>query len=215
MRMIKQPGPVASERVVAVEARGRAITFDLEPGVLLVDAVRHGFAAHGFTSGVIELGALALNPFAYVMPALSKTGENAAFYSDTFRPKGVSRLKHGAMTFGRRDGAPFFHCHALWTEAGGKVSGGHILPDETTVAERITVNAFGLDGALFEGATFKPGRYELVMHVGDYYAALGTKLPSPPFLSRVPLRFGVADARERYHIAVLFGPWSYAYYRGS
>lgn len=71
------------------------------------------------------------------------------------------------------------------------------------------------DGALFEGDTFKPGRYELTMYVGDYYAALGTKLPSPTFISRVPLRFGIADARERYHIAVLFGPWSYAYYRGS
>jgi 5-hydroxyisourate hydrolase len=71
------------------------------------------------------------------------------------------------------------------------------------------------DGALFEGGTFKPGRYELVMHVGEYYAALGTKLPAPTFLTEVPLRFNVADARERYHIAVLFGPWSYAYYRGS
>src|SRR5438105_1825970 len=71
------------------------------------------------------------------------------------------------------------------------------------------------DGSLFEGDSFKPGRYELVMHVGDYYAALGTKLPSPAFISNVPLRFGIADARERYHIAVLFGPWSYSYYRGS
>jgi len=71
------------------------------------------------------------------------------------------------------------------------------------------------DGALFEGETFKPGRYELTMYIGEYYAALGTKLPSPTFISRVPLRFGIADARERYHIAVLFGPWSYAYYRGS
>jgi 5-hydroxyisourate hydrolase len=71
------------------------------------------------------------------------------------------------------------------------------------------------DGALFEGEMFKPGRYELTMYVGDYYTALGTKLPSPAFISRVPLRFGIADARERYHIAVLFGPWSYAYYRGS
>ena len=71
------------------------------------------------------------------------------------------------------------------------------------------------DGALYEGATFKSGRYELLMRVDDYYAALGTKLPTPPFLSRVPVRFNIADARERYHIAVLFGPWSYAYYRGS
>jgi 5-hydroxyisourate hydrolase len=71
------------------------------------------------------------------------------------------------------------------------------------------------DGALFEGPTFKPGRYELAMHVADYYAALGTRLPNPAFFSTVPLRFGIADASERYHIAVLFGPWSYSYYRGS
>ena len=91
----------------------------------------------------------ALGPFAYVMPALSKTGENAAFYSDTFRPAGITRLKTGAMTLGGRDGAPFFHCHALWTEADGRAGGGHILPEETVVAEPFEAEAFGLDGALF------------------------------------------------------------------
>jgi hypothetical protein len=129
LRTIKQPGPSATERIVAVEARGQTITFDLEPGMLLVDGIRRGFAALGFMSGVVEFGALALGPFAYVMPALSKTGENAAFYSDIYRPQGISRLQHGSMTFGRRDGTPFFHCHALWTEADGRVTGGHILPD--------------------------------------------------------------------------------------
>ncbi len=54
-----------------------------------------------------------------------------------------------AMTFGQRDGAPFFHAHALWAEGAGKRSGGHILPDETTVAETITLEAIGLDGAVF------------------------------------------------------------------
>ena len=83
------------------------------------------------------------------MPALSKTGENAAFYSDTFRPAGVTRLKMGAMTLGVRDGAPFFHCHALWLEADGRAGGGHILPEETMVAEPFEVEAFGLDGAVF------------------------------------------------------------------
>lgn len=78
-----------------------------------------------------------------------------------------------------------------------------------------TVNKGRSDGALLEGAAFRAGRYELMLHVGDYYAALGTALPSPAFLTRVPIRFGVADARERFHVVVLFGPWSYAYYRGS
>jgi predicted DNA-binding protein with PD1-like motif len=53
------------------------------------------------------------------------------------------------MTFGRRDGGPFFHCHALWTEAGGRSNGGHILPEETVVAEPFEVEAFGIDGAGF------------------------------------------------------------------
>ena len=71
------------------------------------------------------------------------------------------------------------------------------------------------DGAVIEGAAFEPGCYELLVHVGDYYALLGVELPTPPFLTEVPLRFGVANPRERHHIAFLFGPWSYAYYRGS
>lgn len=147
---ILQPGPVAGERIVAIVGRGRSIGFALEPGLLLVEAVRAGFAAHGFESGVVELKNLPLSPFAYVMPALSKTPDNAAFYSDIFRPTGVSIVTGGAMTFGQRDGAGFFHCHALWREADGRLSGGHILPDETVVAGRTMVTALGLDGAAFE-----------------------------------------------------------------
>jgi predicted DNA-binding protein with PD1-like motif len=58
-------------------------------------------------------------------------------------------LKMGAMTFGSRDGNPFFHCHALWTEADGRVNGGHILPEQTVVAAPFEVEAFGIDGARF------------------------------------------------------------------
>src|ERR1700751_650408 len=83
------------------------------------------------------------------MPALSKTGENAAFYSDTFRPAGMTRLKLATMTLGSRDGAPFFHCHGLWREADGRISSGHMLPGETFVAESFEVEAFGIDGAVF------------------------------------------------------------------
>ena len=83
------------------------------------------------------------------MPALSKTGENAAFYSDIFRPAGVTRLKLATMTLGSRDGAPFFHCHGLWTEGDGNIHGGHILPEEADIAEPIAVEAFGIDGAVF------------------------------------------------------------------
>jgi len=149
MRRIAQPGPPAVERVQWVEARGRAFSFTLPAGLPLLEAVRRGFAEAGFSGGVLGMRGGALGPFAYVMPALSKTGANAAFYSDTFRPQGITRLKVGAMTFGERDGAPFFHCHGLWNEADGHVHGGHILPEESIVAESFAVDAFGIDGAMF------------------------------------------------------------------
>ncbi len=149
MRRIQQPGPPVPERIQWVEARGRAFSFTLQAGVPLLEAARRGFAEAGFAGGVLNMRAGALGPFAYVMPALSKTSDHAAFYSDTFRPARVTRLKMGAMTLGMRDGGPFFHCHALWTEADGRVNGGHILPEETIVAEPFEVDAFGIDGAIF------------------------------------------------------------------
>ncbi|MDA9442005.1 DNA-binding protein [Bradyrhizobium sp. CCBAU 51745] len=149
MRSIKQPGVPVTERIQWVEARGRAFSFRLEAGLPLLEAARRGFAAEGFAGGVLNFGQGALGPFGYVMPALSKTGENAAFYSDTYRPAGVTRTKLGSMTLGSRDGAPFFHCHGLWTEADGKASGGHMLPDEIIIAEPFEVQAFGVDGAMF------------------------------------------------------------------
>jgi predicted DNA-binding protein with PD1-like motif len=149
MRSIEQPGPAAAERIQWVEARGRAFSFTLAAGLPLLEAARRGFADAGFSGGVMGMRGGALGPFAYVMPALSKTGANAAFYSDTFRPSGIARLKCGAMTLGERDGAPFFHCHGLWTETDGHLHGGHILPEECIVAESFEVEAFGIDGAVF------------------------------------------------------------------
>jgi predicted DNA-binding protein with PD1-like motif len=149
MRSIKQPGSPVPERIQWVEARGRAFSFTLQEGLPLLEAARRGFAAEGFAGGVLNFGRGALGPFGYVMPALSKTGENAAFYSDTLRPQGLTRTKLGSMTLGMRDGAPFFHCHGLWLEADGKASGGHMLPDQTIVAEAFDVSAFGIDGAMF------------------------------------------------------------------
>jgi predicted DNA-binding protein with PD1-like motif len=149
MRSIAQPGPPSPERIQWVEARGRGFSFTLESGLPLLEAARRGFAAEGFAGGTLIMKGGTLGPFAYVMPALSKTAENAAFYSDTFRPGGITRLKTATMTFGRRDGAPFFHCHGLWTEADGRINGGHMLPEETIVAESFEVEAFGIDGAIF------------------------------------------------------------------
>ena len=158
---VQQPGPTLAPRVIAAEGRGRAFDMPLKAGASLLQAVHDGFAREGFCSGVLNIGALALSPFAYVMPALSKDGKNAAFYSDTFRPAGVTRFERGALTFGARDSAPFFHCHAICREADGKRSGGHVLPEEAVLAEDAIVQAFGIDGAAFEGAADPETNFKL------------------------------------------------------
>jgi len=161
MRSIVQPGPPNPERIQWVEARGRAFSFTLQAGLPLLEAARRGFAEAGFAGGVLGMRGGALGPLAYVMPALSKTGANAAFYSDIFRPDGVTQLKIAAMTLGERDGAPFFHCHGLWTETDGDLHGGHILPEESIVAEPFAVDAFGIDGAMFTADVDRETNFKL------------------------------------------------------
>ena len=68
---------------------------------------------------------------------------------------------------------------------------------------------------LLQGAELKAGQYELLFHVGDYLRAGGGALPDPPFLDLVPLRFGIADAGQHYHVPLLVSPYAYSTYRGS
>jgi predicted DNA-binding protein with PD1-like motif len=196
MRSIAQPGPPAPERIQWVAARGRAFSFTLEAGLPLLEAARRGFIAEGFAGGVLNIRGGALGPFVYVMPALSKTGENAAFYSDSFRPAGITRLKMGAMTLGQRDGAAFFHCHALWTEADGRASGGHILPEETIVAEPFEVDAFGVDGAVFAAEPDPETNFKLFGPVAS--AATGAKTTRRAFALRLRPNRDFAGALEAF-----------------
>ncbi|WP_426195645.1 hydroxyisourate hydrolase [Massilia sp. DWR3-1-1] len=68
---------------------------------------------------------------------------------------------------------------------------------------------------LLEGDTMRAGQYELVFAAGDYFAACGVELPSPRFVDKVTLAFGIADASENYHVPLVVTPWSYSTYRGS
>jgi predicted DNA-binding protein with PD1-like motif len=87
------------------------------------------------------------------------------------------------MTLGTRDGAPFFHCHGLWTEADGKASGGHMLPDETVVAEPFEVQAFGVDGAMFAADPDPETNFKLFGPVAS--ASSGARTTSRAFALRL------------------------------
>ena len=196
MRSIIQPGPPAPERIQWVAARGRAFSFTLQAGMPLLEAARRGFAECGFAGGTLSMKGGALGPFAYVMPALSKTSANAAFYSDTFRPAGTTRLKLATMTLGARDGAAFFHCHGLWTEADGRINGGHILPEETVVGEPLAVEAFGLDAAAFIAEPDPETNFKLFGPVPA--TATGTETTSRAFALRLRPNQDFAGALEAF-----------------
>jgi 5-hydroxyisourate hydrolase len=84
------------------------------------------------------------------------------------------------------------------------------------VLRRFETNRGGrTDEPLLIDASYKPGRYELLLEVEEYFTARASTLPKPNFLSQVPLRFVIGDPSERIHLAILFTPWSYSYYRGS
>ena len=89
--------------------------------------------------------------------------------------------------------------------------------DEAKSVKRLVLNADGRnpDGPLYDNASLKKGRYRLVFEVAAYFRARGVALPDPPFLDRVSLDFGVADAQQHYHVPLLVSPWSYSTYRGS
>lgn len=143
IRHVTQPGPAPAERLESAAGRCVMLEFDLEPGLTLNAAVTGPLVAAGLGAAQVELAGGAFAPLAYVMPAPSPDAAHVAWYSATFTPAGTSRLERGNVTFGRRDGAPFLHCHALWTEADGRRGGGHILPHEAVVSEPIRARAFG------------------------------------------------------------------------
>tara|TARA_B110000438_G_scaffold145618_1_gene140165 strand:+ start:2713 stop:3054 length:342 start_codon:yes stop_codon:yes gene_type:complete len=60
----------------------------------------------------------------------------------------------------------------------------------------------------------KVGKYELVFYIGQYFKNK-VELPNPNFLDEVSIKFGISDPNQKYHVPLLFSPWSYSTYRGS
>jgi 5-hydroxyisourate hydrolase len=104
------------------------------------------------------------------------------------------------------------------TPAAGMAVELHTMQGDTaTLVKRFVLNADGRnpDGLLYDNASLKTGNYRLVFDVAGYFKSRGVELPEPPFLNKVSLDFGVADASAHYHVPLLASPWSYSTYRGS
>jgi len=114
----------------------------------------------------------------------------------------------------------FLTIHVLDTARGRPAAGMplelfRIEGEERRSLKTDLTNADGrTDEPLLPGSKFAPGLYEIVFHVGGYFAG-HEDVPDPPFLDRVPIRFGMADPSAHYHLPLLVSPWSYSTYRGS
>ena len=87
--------------------------------------------------------------------------------------------------------------------------------DGRRLLRSVRTNADGrTDVPLLAAEELTAGVYELVFAVGDYFAEQGGGA-DPPFLDRVPVRFGIADPTAHYHVPLLTSPWAYSTYRGS
>jgi len=111
--------------------------------------------------------------------------------------------------------------HVLDT-AGGRPAAGiriELYRLDGAAREPLSSQETNADGRcaapLLEGAAFTAGTYELVFHVAEYFRKAGTELPEPAFLDVVPLRFGIAEAGQHYHVPLLISPYGYSTYRGS
>lgn len=125
-----------------------------------------------------------------------------------------------SKTLSRKTGAAGLTTHVLDTAKGVPAAGVKIalyaLEGERRLIASSATNEDGrVDGPLLQGDSFKVGRYELVFHIGDYFAAQGLVLPEPKFIDEVLIRFGIADAKAHYHVPLLVSPYAYSTYRGS
>ncbi|MFG1185797.1 PCC domain-containing protein [Xanthobacter aminoxidans] len=143
LRRITQPGPVAPQRIESAVGALKVLDFTLQPGLTINAAICGPLLEAGMGAAQVEISGGAFGPFTYVMPAASPDDTHAAWYSRAFSPEGKTKLERGNVTFGRKEGAPFIHCHAFWIEPDGTRHGGHVMPHEAVVAEPIRARAYG------------------------------------------------------------------------
>ena len=111
--------------------------------------------------------------------------------------------------------------HVLNTASGKPANGLRIVLFRETdgaleaVADVTTNDDGRTDAPLLSGEDFTPGVYELHFHAGDYLKSNGQAGDEPLFLDRIPIRFGIADADQHFHVPLLLSPFGYSTYRGS
>ncbi len=100
--------------------------------------------------------------------------------------------------------------------AGVRITLFRISGQNQRKLKEVVTNADGrTDAPLLEGEALQAGSYELVFCAGDYLRASGQAGEGILFLDEIPIRFGVPDVGQHYHVPLLISPFGYSTYRGS
>lgn len=110
--------------------------------------------------------------------------------------------------------------HVLDTHLGRPAAGLIIelwnLSGEPVRLKTTMTNSDGrIDEPILQGEALKMGIYELRFRAGEYLHGTGAVLSSPPFLDVIPIRFGIANPDQHYHVPLLLSAHGYSTYRGS
>lgn len=147
LRTLRHPGPVAPERWQAVPCRAEPVRVRLRAGLRFGEAVARGLAETGHDAGYLCLSDVAMARLSYVIPAPAPGDGHAAWYSAVRTIPDAPRITTGGVHLGRRDGAPFTHCHGVWRGEQTPAAMGHLLPDDCILLTDCEVSGWGLTGA--------------------------------------------------------------------
>ena len=147
-RTLVHPGPVGAIRIEHRHAnRARHFRLGLEPGRTMQDAIIEPLMLLCVQAASMTILGGRLEKLLYCVAPPDPTGERVANYTRPIEA-GAATLIFGNATLGKNTrGEPIVHCHATFVCEDGRVRGGHIVVDRSTVADApIAVLATTLDG---------------------------------------------------------------------
>ncbi|WP_194135978.1 DUF296 domain-containing protein [Salipiger mangrovisoli] len=146
MQLLTHPGPRSEARFTALPCHAQPVELRLAAGMSFEKAVVQGFAEAGFTAGYLRLSGAPCARLSYVIPAPAPGDGRAAWYSKT-HVLDTAVISEAGLHLGMKQGAPFLHCHGLWSGPDGAQRMGHLLAPDSELAQEMTVQGWGITGA--------------------------------------------------------------------
>lgn len=152
---VQHPGPPSLPRYGFIAGYAHHARLALHPGDNLAATISAAMAQNGADTAIVTLDGIVLASACYLIPGEPKDNQHAAWYSDTFSADGI-KIEHGTAIVGRKNGAWFTHCHALWQdEKTHKNYAGHLLTDHSIIGTAASIEIIAFKGGAFT-ANFDP-----------------------------------------------------------